>query len=140
MKESFWTDDEILAELRFDGPYAQQKAAWDQVIEKYQGELEDLVLVLCKGEDFFVSDIIERTWIAATDIIAETDCPLQSFLHSLVWDRCGESAAYHRSGGNRIPLIAENQDEWNESNVYSEDHSGQIESFDLEPDPRGVMG
>ena len=140
MKKPFWTDEEILAKLRSDSPYAQQKAAWDQVIEKYQGELEDLVLVLCKGEDFFVSDIIERTWIAATDIIAETDGALRPFLNSLVWDQRRESTSYHRSGANRIPLIAENQDEWNESNIYAEDHSGQIESFELGPEPRGVIG
>ena len=73
MKKGFWSDEELLVAIQSNGAFVRKKRAWDQLIDKYQGELENLAIDFCAGEDFFLSDIIERTWIEATDLIDECD-------------------------------------------------------------------
>lgn len=99
MKKGFWSDEELLVAIQSNGSLVRKKGAWDQIIEKYQGELENLAIDFCTGEDFFLSDIIERTWIEATDLIDECDGELRELLHSIVKRQSDKVILQHRVGG-----------------------------------------
>ena len=106
MNKGFWSDDELLTAIQSNGPFVRKKGAWDQLIEKYQGELENLAIRHCAGEDFFLSDIIERTWIEATELVDECDGELRELLHSIVKHQSDRTVSQHRVSGK--PSIHDN--------------------------------
>ena len=69
MVRTFWTDEELLTTIRSGAPLERKRFAWDQLIDKYQAELEERALELWKGDDFRISDTVMRTWNGAVDNI-----------------------------------------------------------------------
>ena len=61
MVKTFWTDEELLTVIQSGAPLEKKCFAWDQLIDKYQTELEEHALELWKGDDFRISDTVTRT-------------------------------------------------------------------------------
>ena len=103
MINSTCTDHEILTALQSRAPEHIVRGAWHALISKYQDELEEYALELWSGDDFLVSDTLDRAlitarmWIKAQDGIDLFSGDLRQWLRSTL-----RQQFYRDSGKDRF--------------------------------------
>ena len=103
MINSTCTDHEILTALQSRAPEHIVRGAWNALISKYQDELEEYALELWSGDDFLVSDTLDRAlitarmWIKAQDEIDLFSGDLRQWLRSTL-----RQQFYRDSGKDRF--------------------------------------
>lgn len=93
MVHKSWTDNEILGIIHSNAPEHIARKAWDALVSKYQDELEEYSLELWGGDDFRVSDTLDRAlvtarvWITASDEIDDAIGNIRNWLRSILRDQ-----------------------------------------------------
>ena len=125
MVHKSWTDNEILGIIQLNAPEHIAWKAWDALVCKYQDELEEYAFELWGGDDFLVSDTLDRAlitaraWIKASDEIDAANGNVRDWLRSITrgqfyqYAGCAWTAA-----GNHNGSIGE-EDDWMEDEFTS---------------------
>ena len=110
------TDHEILAVIQSRAPEHIVRQAWDSLVLKYQDELEEYALELWGGDDFLVSDTLDRAlvtarmWIAAEDGVDMFTGDLRQWLRSTLRQQFYRDSGKDRHGRRRMEI----EDDWME--------------------------
>lgn len=125
MVHKSWTDNEILEIIHSNAPDDIVQKAWDALVFKYQGELEEYALELWGGDDFLVSDTLDRAlvtarvWITALDEIDAVNGNIRDWLRSIIRSQFyQDSIPACASPGNHEGSIADGGD-WMEDEFAS---------------------
>ena len=137
MVKTFWTDEELLTVIRSGAPLEKKRSAWDQLIDKYQTELEEHALELWKGDDFRISDTVTRTWDGAVDNIHKVQGDLRRWLHATLRDQFMEDVRKDHQGYGYVPLpqgtLGDFEgDDWMDWELDSESSSRQADLYEAE--------
>ena len=142
MVKTFWTDEELLTVIQSGAPLEKKCFAWDQLIDKYQAELEEHALELWKGDDFRISDTVTRTWDGAVDNIHKVQGDLRRWLHATLRDQFMKDARKDHLGYGYIPLPLGpledfEGDDWMDWELDSESSSRQAALYETEESETG---
>ena len=118
-----WTDQEILSIIRSNSPSHLIEKAWNTLVEKYQDELEDMALELWGGDDFLVSDTLDRalltarTWIQAYDSLDALNGDLRQWIHSILRQQFCHDSGNHHIRRNHVQSPLEEDYDWAEGEL-----------------------
>ena len=120
MVNKSWTDNEILGFIHSDAPEHIIREAWDVLVLKYQDELEEYAFELWGGDDFAVSDTLDRAlvtarmWIEASDEIDAVNGNLHQWLRSILRGQFREQSGKEDMARTYPRRFLQEDDDWME--------------------------
>ena len=136
MVRKSWTDQEIISIIRSNSPSHMIEKAWNTLVKKYQDELEDMALELWDGDDFLVSDTLDRalvtarTWIQAYESLDSLNGDLRQWVHSILRQQFCQGSGNHHMKRNHVQSPLEEDYDWAEDELSAlENESSRRDPF-----------
>ena len=130
-------DTDILQVLRSGKNPEDERAAWNELVDKYQLAMEKRAITLFHGDDFWAGDIVQETWIKAHRNLHQCNGNLKGWLFTILRNNFKDALRKKRLESTHFMLSLGSDSHVNEDADTSEWLAGFIrkkKAFEAEKD------